>query len=195
MRHIVRPFFLSAFIATSLSVLIPLSSVHGCSCIPPAPPADALQEATAVFSGIVTHINRPSAFDSTLDPVTVTIASSEIWKGPPSRLITVSTAREEPSCGFGFQVGKEYLVYASGDPDALSVSLCSRTALRTQAAEDLAVLGAGFAPSPPPSVASPSSSSLFFWVSPEEVRGSVYAIAGAAIAVTLFAVGKRFYHF
>jgi hypothetical protein len=64
------------------------------------------------------------------------------WRGVDTREVTVSTHRSSAMCGYPFQEGEEYLVYARGG-EGLTVSLCSRTAPLADAGEDLAALGAG----------------------------------------------------
>ncbi len=76
--------------------------------------------------------------------------------GKAQPTITVVTARWEPSCGYEFQQGQEYLVYAR-TVDAtlvpkqpanivLQTGLCSRTQPLAEATQDLAALGDGQTP-------------------------------------------------
>jgi hypothetical protein len=69
----------------------------------------------------------------------------------------VVTAVSSATCGYNFEVGKSYLVYAGTFDGKLNVSLCSRTALIDQAGEDLQALGLGATPvnpkTPPADVA------------------------------------------
>jgi hypothetical protein len=48
--------------------------------------------------------------------------------------------------GFTFSVGEEYLVYAFGDVDNLSTTVCERTTKLEKADEDLKALGEGKLP-------------------------------------------------
>jgi hypothetical protein len=123
-----------------------VSGVLACSCVPPGPPTVELNRADAVFAGKVTDIDRPLLFNTSADLVKVTIEVTRFWKGGISRVVTVTTARETPTCGFPFEAGKEYIVYASKRDGALETNLCTRTKLLSNAQEDLSQLGLGEVP-------------------------------------------------
>jgi hypothetical protein len=67
--------------------------------------------------------------------------------------VTVYTASSSASCGYPFNQGQEYLIYAyrtdgSAQPfdypaNGFSTLLCTRTSLVSEAGEDLAALGPG----------------------------------------------------
>ncbi len=125
-----------------------------CSCVvnpnesPEEAVKDALAKSTAVFAGKVVDLKVPvptGSVISTADPVTITFQVSEVWKGPAYRRLVIHTARSEVSCGYEFQMGQEYLVYAYGLETKLETNLCWRNQLHP-AKEDLAVLGQGSAP-------------------------------------------------
>lgn len=101
---------------------------------------DAFSLGGAVFSGEAVSIEGPaeSAAMSSAAPVTVTFDVSEVWKGPQANTLEATTAVSSASCGYNFQTGEEYLVYASED---LQVSLCSETKPLSTAKVDLEVLG------------------------------------------------------
>jgi hypothetical protein len=71
----------------------------------------------------------------------------KVWKGELGKTQLVYTARDGASCGFGFEKGKEYLVYAYSDNDRLVTSMCDRTKLISNAAGDLSLLKEGKLPS------------------------------------------------
>lgn len=118
-----------------------------CSCMIPGSPAEEMSNATAVFAGVVSLTWRPvgGVFHGS-DPVTVTIEVTQVWKGPRRQTLTVTTASDSAACGYNFTLSQAYLVYAHGDADELSVSLCSRTAPLANAWEDLYALGEGQQP-------------------------------------------------
>lgn len=135
-----------------------VTPAFACSCIPPADPATEMARATAVFSSTVTAIDDSRGLiSSSADPIPVTFAVSEVWKGDVSATTTVTTARDSASCGFNFTVGETYLVYAITGSNGLEVSLCSRTARLADASADLTALGAGKMPTavPPTSATMP----------------------------------------
>lgn len=136
----------ATIIALNLLVLTP-TAVYACSCAMSESPDKELDRSTAVFAGKVTDIQLRDGFViSTDDPVTVTFEVSEVWKGSVQKVQTIRTVRSETSCGYEFEAGKEYLVYANGSAANLEVFLCSRTRLLTTAVPDLVVLGAGTIP-------------------------------------------------
>ena len=124
-----------------------LDRAFACSCVAPWPPTEALAGATAVFVGKVSNLDVSTGLlTSTADPVEVTFQVSKVWKGPVHSTLLATTARSGASCGYGFERGQEYLVYARGTETELEVSLCSRTQPLSAADEDLAVLGQGNIP-------------------------------------------------
>lgn len=120
---------------------------YACSCLPPGPPRDALASSDAVFAGRVVKLSAPLGdVVSSVDPVSVTFEVSRSWKGAQAQTVVVKTASSSASCGFNFEQGREYLVYAGTADGELQAGLCSRTQALATAAEDLAALGAGQAP-------------------------------------------------
>lgn len=116
-----------------------------CSCAYPADAVTELKNADAVFSGTVTAVTRPWIVRSSLQPVHATIAVDRFWKGSGRPAVTVATANATASCGFPFESGKQYLVFARGDSGTLTATICSRSKLLADAADDLAALGPGTA--------------------------------------------------
>ncbi|NLF63841.1 MAG: hypothetical protein GX579_04500 [Chloroflexi bacterium] len=121
-----------------------------CSCLPPPPPLAAREQAVAVFAGTVTAVDdfSLSPLRSSADPIHVTFAVSDVWKGEVTTETVITTARDSASCGFEFSTGQDYLVYAYAGEGGLQTNLCSRTALLSDAGEDLTAFGAGEAPLP-----------------------------------------------
>jgi len=103
----------------------------------------ALEESSAVFSGEVVMIDRPSPFKSSADLEMDTFRVSEVWKGPEQRTLEVHTALMGMSCGYPFKEGQEYLVYAYTGKQVLEVDLCNGTQRLTEAEAALRVLGDG----------------------------------------------------
>lgn len=83
-----------------------------------------------------------------------TIRVERRWKGQPDTVALVWTTDFSVLCGFPFQSGVTYLVYAVGKTDReLSTHVCSRTARLSDALADAAALGPGEPvprPVPPP---------------------------------------------
>lgn len=169
-----------------LSVLVVLMTLltvrpqvtYACSCAVTSSPVEAMEKSTAVFEGTVTSIKKSlKLVQSSGDPMYVTFLTGAHWKGEVGDQVTVSTAQSSVSCGFEFNEGERYLVYARGEGTdgaggggadgadgkngaegangkaKLTVGLCSRTALYSNAQEDLNELGAGVSvgsPTEPP---------------------------------------------
>jgi hypothetical protein len=109
---------------------------------------EAKQDATAIFEGRVSAIvDEPKTEANMFPGKTVTIAIVRTWRGLENQeAVTLRTNESGASCGYGFQVGTSYLIYAVGEHDKLLVTSCSRTRLLSEANEDLAALGGGVTP-------------------------------------------------
>src|SRR5699024_6285624 len=68
------------------------------------------------------------------------------WKGVEQTTNTLFTERDTASCGFPFEEGEEYLIYANQNGDKWQVNNCPRTVLLTEAEEDLTAIGQGEEP-------------------------------------------------
>lgn len=106
-----------------------------CSCAPPPPPQTALKESNAVFTGTVLGVTTSGV------NYVVRLRVESSWKGAKCGEVTVITASEDAACGYNFQVGQSYLVYAVKAQGKLSTNLCSRTKPTSEAGEDLTALG------------------------------------------------------
>lgn len=117
--------------------------VHACTCVAPGPPSEEIEKFDAVFTGRVVSMQLSG------DTTTVGFEVNTVWKGIVSEDVHVTTSSTGGSCGFTFEEGEEYIVYARHSTDAdvsYSVDICSRTALLSQAQVDLDALGDGDAP-------------------------------------------------
>ena len=156
-----RPLACLASVVLLTSALVGLlpDCAFACSCAPlPGTPQERAREAlsgsTAVFSGEVVEFEKPppdtAMVEGTMLTVmgdagreaTVTLQASEVWKGPRQQTVTITTeADSSVGCGYPFEEGQEYLVYATGKEP--SVSLCSETKPLSEADADLEALGDG----------------------------------------------------
>jgi Carboxypeptidase regulatory-like domain len=64
----------------------------------------------------------------------------EMLVGIPRKSVLIETPASDASCGVGFEIGKQYLVYAWGLDEPYGASVCSRTAPLSAAKDDLALL-------------------------------------------------------
>lgn len=115
------------------------SNVFACSCFTPEgipiekQVKDAYTKSSSVFVGqVVDVIKKP-------ETNLIKFRVEKSWNNKFQKEMTVSTPGNSAMCGYEFQVGKKYLVYASGENDKLSTYLCTRTASAT-ANKDVALL-------------------------------------------------------
>jgi hypothetical protein len=120
--------------------------VYACSCIPRSNETiqqqvnQAKTDAQAVFSGRVLQIIRKPETYQTI----VKLRVENFWKGNLSKEVTVTTGSDSALCGYKFEVGQSYLIYANGvDVDNLQTNICTRTAKFSEAKADVKVLGKG----------------------------------------------------
>ena len=140
-------------LAAFIFLLLGYDVAVACSCKPSPPPAEALKEARAVFTGEAIRVREPGttavrnrrgkivAHKVTLG-AEVRFKVIKVWKGLTRSVVTVY----DGPCGFGFVKGGRYLVYAYGD-GRLGTSMCSRTKSIDAAQQDLTALGEGDHPS------------------------------------------------
>jgi len=120
--------------------------VYACSCIPRSDETiqqqinRAKKDSQAVFSGKVLQIIRKPENHQ----VVVKLRVENLWKGNLSKEVTVLTGSDSALCGYQFEVGQSYLIYASGaDKNNLHTNICTRTAKFSEAKADVKALGKG----------------------------------------------------
>lgn len=146
-RAIQLTIFACLFIG-AMFVAAPTSS-YACSCAELPSVEEELLHSEAVFSGKVIDIQQKKHLKGYLTK-TVLFEIEATWKGGSQSQVIVTTGSGGGDCGFDFEKGREYLVYASessmyGKKELVTI-LCDRTRLVTAADEDFAVLGEGKAP-------------------------------------------------
>ena len=125
--------------------------VYACSCATTPPPRKALREAKAVFVGevISKEVFEVTGNFGAQEVVRVKFAVSRVWKGVAGAEAVVLTSGYEPACGYHFEKGKKYLVYAYPDRwglAGLETGICNRTRGLAEAARDLRAIGKGGKP-------------------------------------------------
>ena len=170
-----------ALIAPLIGVWLVLHAApsYACSCVLPGSPSGELAKSTAVFTGQVVSVRESDKglLDwSSSDPTMVEFDVRTVWKGSNYQTIYLTTARSSASCGFTFIEGVEYVVYSR---DGSTVSLCSRTRTRSEAAHDLAEmadLGTGRLPAQGASAPRPDVSGGRCGLSPDTTDLSVVGL-------------------
>ncbi len=125
------------------------ASVEACSCGGSGLPCEAFWNASAVFSGEVQEVDVivPESVMSdgtrSYGPISKKIHLSVIEKFSgigEEKFVEINTGGGGGDCGYNFQKGLKYLVYAYKDSQtgALSTGICTRTQLLEKAAEDVA---------------------------------------------------------
>lgn len=89
-----------------------------------------------MFVGTVTGIEPAGDFD-----VAATFEVERVWQGPPAATTRVATPENPGMCGYAFEVGRTYLVYANQEDGELHTSIAMRTTALEGADEDLRALG------------------------------------------------------
>ena len=121
-------------------LLVPVA--HPCTCGTP-PPEIAFDNSDGVFSGTALSLETLDGHD------VVRFFVIDSWKGVTSRTIHVAARSSEAECGYAFELGKKYVVFAKEQEDLfvpgfgypLSTHLCSRTDNYEQAETSLEWLG------------------------------------------------------
>lgn len=125
--------------------------VLACSCYPSKPPCEDFWTADAVFSGEVSSIALLDAKARETKGrhgegvplyVRVRFRVDAPYRGISTDEVDVSTGLGGGDCGYGFEKGKQYLVYAyrSEQSADLHTGICTRTCPIAEATEDLAYI-------------------------------------------------------
>jgi len=122
--------------------LAPVRAVQACSCAEQGFD-EARQRASAIFEGQVKAIEAEGG------RLQVRFWVVRSFKGASDELLTLGTATDAAACGYSFQVGQSYLVYAEPGEGGLEASRCTRTRPMAEAGDDLDALGMGATPVDP----------------------------------------------
>lgn len=112
-----------------------------CTCgKEPYPPCRDYWQATVIFSGVVTNISLsipPGNNEYEISLLTVHFKVEKPYKGNLGEDVEVLTNRSSGLCGYQFQVGERYLVYATKSQDKLMTGTCSATKPLNTAFDDI----------------------------------------------------------
>lgn len=125
------------YISLVLTIVFVASAeiTFACSCMITDEPLEtqiqkAFDGSTSVFSGEVVSVEPKDEYT-----LSVKIKTLQIWKGEETDEFTVNTANQSAMCGYFFEVGKKYLVYANKSGEVLMATNCSRTAIFDEAGD------------------------------------------------------------
>jgi len=117
----------------ALCGLLATSGVLACSCMPyPDDPDAAVKQAwpqaDAIVSGTVSSSSTVKESDR-VEHVEVVLEVRRRWKGSVGQQLKVRTAADSAACGYNFEQGRQYLVFARRDPasNVYSTGLCTLT--------------------------------------------------------------------
>jgi hypothetical protein len=116
-----------------LALLAPVGQVFACSCAEPLLPREAAEKAAAVFTGVVTSHELVTRQDSPSGEPRrhYQFTATDVFKGEVGTTVDVYTGLGGGDCGYSFEIGQKYLVYAYGTPPRLNTNICSRTKIIT----------------------------------------------------------------
>lgn len=120
-----------------------------CSCAP-FTKAQHGENAEVVFTGVATSIRwiyglRQACSPSSADAVSIVFTVETVYKGEAPKNATVSTVAGGASCGYTFETGRRYTVFASRQDGRLETNLC-----RGNVEGPIAPAEYGLAPGRPP---------------------------------------------
>jgi hypothetical protein len=185
---------LGCILATlTLLVHVP-TTAFACSCIMPGTPREEYEASAMVFEG--RFVDNMGDEEQGNLPFNFEVA--RVWKGPLAPMLTVYTGQGGGDCGYAFEPGRTYLVYASywEHEGVFTTSICSRTRPIEEAAADIAAHGAPRQPpevvAPAPAAAEPRAPTTAATTPAAESQGRVgsvlTALAGAGVGAALHAV-------
>jgi hypothetical protein len=113
-------------LAASLLIFWTPSVVNACSCYVGGGKCDqSWNYGKVIFTGTVTRELIPPGMFTRVFQLSV----SESFRGPAvaGQDVQIYTGNGGGDCGYRFQIGTSYLVYAHPEGDKLTTSICSRT--------------------------------------------------------------------
>jgi hypothetical protein len=118
----------------ALAVPVVASPCWACSCATSGDPAqdrmDHADNADLVFTGVAKGQRVIDQGDPEFEgdeSIGTRFRVGKTYKGHPGRWVTVSTTANEASCGYDFEVGDRYTVFAFEKRGEFSTNLCSGT--------------------------------------------------------------------
>jgi hypothetical protein len=118
---------------------------QACDCALDPTPCTAFTHTAVIFAGQVSRIANievsPKSGDPKIHYTRHSVAFDVIrsYRGLQANTVDVSTGEGGGDCGYFFERGREYLVYANPDTDAgfLYTGICQRTQLLSEAHDDI----------------------------------------------------------
>ena len=123
------------FLACIVAIVFTVRPASACTCADLGSLTDEYHHSRAVFVGRIVSLEISSKVinGETIENMIATFAVERRWKGPTLRRLRVQTCGTQAlvcTCGFDFQLGQLYVVFADGKP--LQTSSCNRNAILPQ---------------------------------------------------------------
>jgi hypothetical protein len=176
---IVRRVLVVAALAGIGVFLGPVTPACACSCAEMTPEA-SFAESEMAFVGVVTKIDRPLVLMNSGQPVKVTLAVSEVYKGTVSERFVVTTSADGASCGYDFVEGGRYVVLATTYEGTVNTGLCSGN-------RNLAVESNPYSSGAPPLAGGPAAG----WTTTATVAAAAGVVATLAVGLALLLRWRR----
>ncbi len=129
---------IATILIVSMFVIAFSSLISACSCVNPGSVEQEVNESDAVFQGKVISVIKEGEMYK--EKYKVIFNVSQGWKGEVNSVQEILTSDSSAGCGYYFEEGKEYVVYARNVEEKLQVDLCSRTNNINNAKKDLEIL-------------------------------------------------------
>jgi len=129
-------------LAVALVFLLSVGPLLACRCGERPSVTQATEACDLIFVGRVTKMvleERPAGElngrQVFREVVVCEFTGLEVFKGPDieAKHVSVETAPAVPACGFPFEIGNEYLVYAKLGARGFTTDICTRTRARYKA--------------------------------------------------------------
>lgn len=119
----------------SVVLLIGSGIASACKCMEKNNPREEFYSSDAVFTGRVISMEQRYG-------MVVAMRAERVFKGPIGNEVVVHTGLGSRDCGFPFEIGESYLVYARQDPmnGELITNSCFRTAELSWVNEEIRAL-------------------------------------------------------
>jgi len=117
---------LTLMLVAGVLVFVVPGRAMACSCVPPPPFEKAVKQADAVFVGEVASSEPVDGMNSD-GLVSYSFAVEEVVSGEVGTGVEVISHSSSATCGFPFQEGDRYVVFADERDGRLETYLCSRT--------------------------------------------------------------------
>jgi hypothetical protein len=139
---VIRPLGL---IVVASALLVPARSSWACSCLKLGlSPCQEARMSGLVFVGTALREQsitlRGTPDFPRLPGRRIRFSVEEMLVGTPRESVLIQTPASDASCDVGFEIGKQYLVYAWSLEEPYGASVCSRTRPLSAAKNDLALL-------------------------------------------------------